>query len=185
MDIEKLRFPIGKYIPNKNPDNQTIKKWINDINLFPIRLNEITKDLTVEQLNWKYRPNGWKVKQVVHHCADSHMNAFIRFKLAITEKKPIIKPYNEAKWAELIDSIDDNLESSLNIISSLHKKWVKLIYSLNNDQLLLDFVHPEHGEIFNLNENIGNYAWHSNHHLEHVRLGIKFEGKFNQEKITR
>ena len=179
MDIEKLRFPIGKYAPNKNPDKETIQKWINDIHTFPNSLIEITQDLTIEQLNWKYRPNGWKIKQVIHHCADSHMNAFMRFKLAITEKKPIIKPYFEAEWAELVDSVDDDIENSINIISSLHKKWVKLLNSLNSEQLLLEFVHPEHGETFNLNENIGNYAWHSNHHLEHVRLGIKFEGQFN------
>ena len=86
MNIKKLRFPIGKYVPNKNPNKETIQKWISDIHVFPNSLIEITKNLTIEQLNWKYRPNGWKIKQVVHHCADSHMNAFIRFKLALTEK---------------------------------------------------------------------------------------------------
>lgn len=181
MDIEKLRFPIGKYVPNKNPDQETIRKWIQEIGAFPSSIIELTKDLSIEQLNWKYRPNGWKVKQVVHHCADSHMNAFIRFKLALTEKKPIIKPYFEADWAELIDSLDDDIENSINILLSLHKKWATLINSLSEEQLLLTYTHPEHGETFNLNETIGNYAWHSNHHLEHVRLGIKFEGKFNNK----
>lgn len=181
MDIEKLRFPIGKYVPNKNPDQETIRKWIQEIGAFPSSIIELTKDLSIEQLNWKYRPNGWKVKQVVHHCADSHMNAFIRFKLALTEKKPIIKPYFEADWAELIDSLDDDIENSINILVSLHKKWATLINSLSEEQLLLTYTHPEHGETFNLNETIGFYAWHSNHHLEHVRLGIKFEGKFNNK----
>ena len=181
MDIEKLRFPIGKYIPNKNPDQKTMSKWIQEIGAFPGNLIELTKDLSIEQLNWKYRPNGWKVKQVVHHCADSHMNAFIRFKLALTEKKPIIKPYFEADWAELVDSLEDDIENSINILVSLHKKWATLINSLSEEQLLLTYTHPEHGETFNLNETIGNYAWHSNHHLEHVRLGIKFEGKFNNK----
>tara|TARA_Y100000589_G_C26974969_1_gene556138 strand:+ start:207 stop:752 length:546 start_codon:yes stop_codon:yes gene_type:complete len=181
MDIEKLRFPIGKYLPNKRPDSKTIKRWIRVIDEFPISLIELTKDLSIEQLNWKYRPDGWKVKQVIHHCADSHMNAFIRFKLAITETKPIIKPYFEADWAELIDSLDDDIENSINILVSLHKKWVTLINSLNKDQLLMTFTHPEHGETFNLNETVGNYAWHSNHHLEHIRLGIKFKGKFNNK----
>ena len=181
MDIEKLKFPIGKYVPNKNPDQETIRKWIQEIGAFPSSIIELTKDLSIEQLNWKYRPNGWKVKQVVHHCADSHMNAFIRFKLALTEKKPIIKPYFEADWAELIDSLDDDIENSINILLSLHKKWATLINSLSEEQLLLTYTHPEHGETFNLNETIGNYAWHSNHHLEHVRLGIKFEGKFNNK----
>ena len=181
MDIEKLRFPIGKYVPNKNPDQETIRKWIQEIGAFPSSIIELTKDLSIEQLNWKYRPNGWKVKQVVHHCADSHMNAFIRFKLALTEKKPIIKPYFEADWAELVDSLEDDIENSINILLSLHKKWATLINSLSEEQLLLTYTHPEHGETFNLNETIGNYAWHSNHHLEHVRLGIKFEGKFNNK----
>ena len=181
MDIEKLRFPIGKYVPNKNPDQETIRKWIQEIGAFPSSIIELTKDLSIEQLNWKYRPNGWKVKQVVHHCADSHMNAFIRFKLALTEKKPIIKPYFEADWAELVDSLEDDIENSINILVSLHKKWATLINSLSEEQLLLTYTHPEHGETFNLNETIGNYAWHSNHHLEHVRLGIKFEGKFNNK----
>lgn len=179
MDIEKLRFPIGKYIPNKTPEKQLIKKWINDIYAFPNCLIEITKDLNIQQLSWKYRPNGWKIKQVVHHCADSHMNAFIRFKLAITENTPIIKPYYESEWAELTDSLDDDIKNSINIITSLHRKWVTLLNSLNSEQLLREFVHPEHGETFNLNETIGNYAWHSNHHLEHIKLGIKFAGRFN------
>ena len=179
MDIEKLKFPIGKYSPNKNPNKEQLNEWIAAIENFPKKINDLVENVSIEQLNYKYRPNGWTVKQVIHHCTDSHMNSIIRFKLALTEDKPIIRPYHEDKWAELNDSQDNDLESSIMLLNGLHKKWSSLLKSLNKDQLKLEYSHPEHGTIFNLVETIGNYAWHCNHHLAHVKNGINTSGLFN------
>jgi len=179
MDIEKLKFPIGIYTPNKNPDEALIQKWIQEIEIFPIKIEELIKDTSVEQLNWKYRPNGWTVKQVIHHCADSHMNSIIRFKLTLTEHTPIIRPYYEERWANLTDSLTDEIDESLTLLKGLHKKWGRLLKSLTKEQLEKEFVHPEHGLKFNLAESIGNYAWHCNHHFAHISNGISSNGKYN------
>lgn len=179
MTLHELQYPIGEYIPNKNPEDKILTKWINDIESFPSSLVEITNGLSVENLNWKYRPNGWSVKQVIHHCADSHMNSIIRFKLALTEDAPTIRPYYENRWAELSDSLDNNLSDSLTLLKGLHKKWTLLLKGLTQEELQLEFIHPEHGQRFNLAENIGNYAWHCNHHLAHVQNGITSNGKYN------
>lgn len=179
MDIEKLKFPIGTYAPNKDPNEKLIQKWIGDIESFPSKIESLTIATTAESLNWKYRPNGWTVKQVVHHCSDSHMNSIIRFKLALTEDVPTIRPYYEDRWANLSDSLTDEIDDSLTLLRGLHKKWTRLLKSLSKEQLALEFVHPEHGQKFNLAENIGNYAWHCNHHLAHIRNGINSKGKYN------
>lgn len=179
MDYQKLKYPIGEYIPNKDPDRDLITKWINEIEAFPAKIENITANISIEKLNWRYRPGGWTVKQVVHHCSDSHMNSLIRFKLALTEETPTIKPYFEDKWAELIDSQEDNIKYSLRLLNGLHKKWGILLRSLTNEQLRLEFIHPDQGKKLNLAENIGNYAWHCNHHMAHIKNGIESKGKYN------
>ena len=179
MNIQKLKFPIGEYIPNKSPNSDLITKWISEIEDFPAKIENLTHNIPIEKLNWRYRPGGWSLKQVVHHCSDSHMNSFIRFKLALTEDMPIIKPYYEDRWAELTDSKDDDISYSLNLLSGLHKKWIILLKSLTDKQMRLEFIHPEHGEKFNLAETIGNYAWHCNHHLAHIKNAIDSNGKHN------
>ena len=180
FELDQLKFPIGKYKPDKNPSKVQIEDWINVIHQFPILLKkELSKTNNKDAINWKYRPNGWTVKQVVHHCADSHMNSIIRFKLALTEDKPTIRPYFEEKWAELSDSQDDNLIDVLSLLSGLHNKWVKLLKSLSASQLQREYIHPEHGKTFNLAETIGNYSWHCNHHLAHVKIGLSSLGKYN------
>lgn len=179
MEIEKLKFPIGKYIPNKNPNQTLLMQWIKDIELFPLRVEEVVKDISSENLCWKYRPNGWMVKQVIHHCADSHMNSMIRFKLALTEQTPTIRPYYEARWAELSDSLTDEIDESLTLLKGLHKKWTRLLKNLTKEELKLEFLHPENGRTVNLAENIGFYSWHCNHHLAHVNIGINSMGKYD------
>lgn len=180
IELERLKYPIGTFIKPDVIDETIIKKWIDDIENFPKALATLTRGLTIEQRNWKYRPDGWTIKQVVHHCADSHMNSIIRFKLSLTENSPEIRPYWEGRWAELADSLDDNLGDSLTLLKGLHRKWVKLLKSLTKDDLKRDFIHPEYGKRFTLKENIGIYAWHSNHHLEHIKQALKFKGKFNE-----
>lgn len=165
---DKLRFPIGKYIKPDIISKETIEGWIIDLEQFPDRLRNAVKNLSSEQLNTPYRPGGWTVRQVVHHCADSHLNSFIRFKLALTEEKPTIKPYYEARWANLPDAMDFPIESSLKIIEGVHQRWIHLIKSLSEEDLNKVFIHPEHNKEFSLIETIGLYAWHSNHHLAHI-----------------
>jgi hypothetical protein len=179
MDLEKLKFPIGKYSPNKNPSNTELKIWIETIEAFPAQVEQLVAATTSEQLNWKYRPDGWMVKQVIHHCADSHMNSLIRFKLALTEDTPVIRPYYEDRWANLEDGLTTEIEESLVLLKGMHKKWTRLLKSLTKDQLKMEFVHPEHGLQFNIAETIGSYAWHCKHHLAHIKNGLNSTGKYN------
>ena len=179
MNLQQLKFPIGEYISNVNPSKELINSWIKDIEDFPSKVEELTKNISIEQLNWKYRPGGWTVKQVIHHCADSHMNSIIRFKLVLTEESPTIRPYFEDRWAELVDSHDDDISDSVSLLKGLHKKWVVLLKSLNDNDLKREFIHPEHGKRFNLADNIGVYAWHCNHHYAHMKNGLDSKGEYN------
>jgi hypothetical protein len=174
----KLKFPIGTYINPESINEHHISKWITDIESFPQKVIQLTNDLSVEQLNWQYRPEGWTIKQVVHHCADSHMNCLIRFKLALTEDTPTIRPYYEDRWANLIDGIDDDLNNTLYLLKGLHAKLGKLLHNLTPEDLSKEFVHPEHGKHFRLDETIGTYAWHCNHHIAHIKQAIEQQGKF-------
>ena len=176
--MENLKFPIGHYTKPDVISKEVIASWILVIEQFPNRLKKITNDLSIESLNWVYRPEGWAIKQVVHHCADSHMNSFIRFKLALTEDCPTIKPYEEAKWAALVDGLDNDISASLNIIEGVHYRWVFLLKSLNEVQLNYQFEHPETKKIFCLDEVIGLYAWHCNHHFSHIEQALLNKGNF-------
>lgn len=178
MNLEKLKYPIGTYAPEKNPSQQQLKIWLDDLETFPASVEKLVDALDNEMLNWRYRPDGWTIKQVVHHCADSHMNSIIRFKLALTEDKPTIRPYFEDRWALLPDSQENDLTPSLQILKAVHFKLVLLLKTLTNEQLQREFIHPEHGKIFNVAETIGNYAWHSNHHLAHIKQALQFKNNF-------
>ena len=178
-EIRTLQYPIGTFQKPEIIDEQAIALWINDIELFPSKISYCVKELDLEILNWKYRPGGWSIKQVVHHCADSHMNAFIRFKLALTENEPTIKPYFEDRWASLQDGNLDDVEISLNLLTALHIRWTVLLKSLSENDLKKTFIHPEHGTKIALKESIGMYAWHCNHHLAHVKNAKNSEGNFS------
>jgi len=173
QNLEALKYPIGNFICPQNIEFESIEKWIKDIEKFPNTLRELTKQLDKVELNWKYRPGGWTIKQIVHHCADSHLNSLIRFKLTLTEDMPTIKPYFEDRWADLTDSLSESIEDSIQLLLALHKKWVYLLRSLSNQQLSRRFIHPETNTTISLKENIGIYAWHCNHHLAHVQLALK------------
>lgn len=167
MDIEKLKYPIGKYQVEENIDKAAIDKFIKEIEFLPERLYDAVKGLTLQQLQTPYRQDGWTIQQIVHHIADSHMNAYIRFKLALTENKPMVKPYDEKLWAELPDAKLVDINVSLSFIDSLHKRWVILLKQLKTKELDKEFLHPESG-MKNLKETLCLYAWHSNHHLAHI-----------------
>ena len=178
MTLEELKFPIGKFEQPKEITPELVRNYIIDISTFPERLRKEVENLSDAQLDTPYRPEGWTIRQVVHHCADSHMNSLTRFKLALTEDKPTIKPYFEDRWAELDDSKKMPVEPALKMLEGLHERWTYLLNSLTDDLLERTFVHPEHGKELRLKENIGLYAWHCNHHLAHItslksRMGWK------------
>ena len=179
IEIEKLKFPIGPFVKPNPLSSDQIEEWIFEIEQFPAKLKELVEDLSKDQINWRYRPGGWMIKQVVHHCADSHMNSFIRFKLALTEDYPTIKPYLEHLWANLPDGLTDSVSESISILDGLHARWCTLLKSLDTDDMNRKFVHPEHGTEFSLMEMIGFYAWHGNHHLAHIQQAIEMKGSFN------
>lgn len=176
--LEELKYPIGQYDPTIEITDAQIQNWISVIEKFPKQIAVAIKDLSEEQLKWAYRPNGWSINQLVHHCADSHMNSFIRFKLALTEEQPIIKPYAEDRWAQQVDYLDVSPKESLKIIEGVHARWTVLLKSLNENQLNRTFMHPEHRKIFALEEVIGLYAWHCNHHLAHIEQAINYNNRF-------
>ncbi len=178
QNLENLKYPIGKYTKLNEVSETQILEWIETIESLPQILSDITKDLTVEQLNWAYRPEGWTIKQVVHHCADSHINSLIRFKLTLTEDLPTIKPYFEDRWANLADDNDDDLIHTLILLKGLHAKWGILLRSLTKTDLKREYIHPEYGKRFNLEETIGIYAWHCKHHVAHIKQALEYKGVF-------
>ena len=166
--LDSLRFPIGKFEAPTVLTQEIIDRYVKDIETFPARLNQAVIGLNDAQLDTPYRPDGWTIRQVVNHCADSHMNSLIRFKLALTEEEPTIKPYYEERWAELADSKTIPIAPALSLLEGLHQRWTVLLKSLGSEDLAKTFIHPEHGKRFRLDENIGVYAWHGNHHLAHI-----------------
>lgn len=169
MENQNLRYPIGQFIKPANIEQSHLDDWIETIGSFPEMLDNILEIISESQLDIPYRKDGWTVRQVVHHCADSHINAFIRFKLAITENNPVIKPYEESLWAELNDSKYQPINSSLFIIKGVHHRWYVLLKSLDENTLKRKYIHPEHGREFTLEEAIGMYSWHCQHHLAHIK----------------
>ena len=178
LTLEKLKFPIGKCPKIDDVSENDLKTWIAIIESFPSKLKNLTETLSVEELNWMYRPKGWSIKQVVHHCADSHINSLIRFKLALTEDIPTIKPYEEALWAELADGNSNDISPSIQIIEGVHARWVLLLKSLGSAALIHQFFHPENLKISSLEETVGVYAWHCNHHLAHIEQALLHKGQF-------
>jgi hypothetical protein len=162
----EVRYPIGKFQFDGEITNSMTKGWINEIEALLGLLRNAVRDLDNEQLDISYRAGGWTVRQVVHHLADSHMNAYVRFKLALTEEHPVIKPYDEGKWAELPD-YNLPIDISLSLIEKLHIRWVKLLRSLGPAEIEKTFMHPDSGEV-SVGKNIGIYAWHGRHHLAHI-----------------
>lgn len=144
--IENLKYPIGKPDIPKIINPIHLEKWISIIEEFPLKLEKLVKNLSDHQLDTSYRLNGWTIRQVIHHCADSHHNSYTRFKWSLTENKPIIKTYYEERWAELFDSKAAPISLSIHHLKAVHAKWVYLLNGLNEEQLNKTFVHPEGNE---------------------------------------
>jgi len=174
--MEKLKYPIGRFECPREIAPAQIKEWINVLETLPQRLETLVKNLTAQQLETPYRPDGWTVRQVVHHIADSHHNSYTRFKWALTEDKPLIKVYQEKEWSSLFDARTAPIQLSLNYLRALHAKLVYLLNGLSEDDLAKYYVHPEGNVIVTVAENIGKYAWHSNHHFAHIENLLIREG---------
>ena len=172
MTDEQMKYPVGHFTPPASYTSEDLHEWIETIKAFPGKLRQAVLGLTEQQLDTPYRTGGWTIRQVVHHVADSHMNSIVRFKLALTEDKPTIKPYEEADWA-LLPDYRLPVESSLRIIEGIHLHWVTLLESFTEDEWNRGFVHPESGNTILLKKAAGLYAWHSNHHLAHVTETVK------------
>ncbi|PZD97687.1 putative metal-dependent hydrolase [Paenibacillus sambharensis] len=165
---EQLKYPIGQYSHEGEITQEQLEVWLQQLEELPGKLREAVAGLEDWQLDTPYREGGWTIRQVVHHLADSHMNSFTRFKLAITENGPTIRPYDEKKWAELVDSRTAPIEWSLDWLDILHRRWCMLLRSLTTEQLHRTFFHPDSVEWFRLDWNIGMYAWHGSHHAAHI-----------------
>jgi uncharacterized damage-inducible protein DinB len=171
-----LRYPIGTFTFTTLPTREQIAGWIDDIAATPSAVRAAIDGLDAKQIETPYRPEGWTVRQVVHHIADSHLNAYTRFKLALTEDTPTIKPYDEAAWANLADTTIVPLSVSLDLLEALHIRWVALLRSLSPDDLERDFRHPEKGRIMRLDSTLGLYSWHGKHHVAHITALREREG---------
>ncbi|HEU6453551.1 MAG TPA: putative metal-dependent hydrolase [Gemmatimonadaceae bacterium] len=176
-EIDGLRYPVGRFelgSASRSPEER--EQYIRSIETLPRRLRAAVAAFTPERWQTPYRPGGWTVHQLVHHIPDSHLNAYTRFKLALTEDVPTIKPYDEAAWANLADTAACDPEVSLGLLEALHLRWVALLRSLGDDAYARTLRHPEHGRTFTLDQMLAMYGWHSEHHLAHITRLIEREG---------
>jgi len=164
---DDLRYPIGKYAAQPFSHEQK-EKWLLDLTFLPEELELSVQNLDAHQLQTPYREGGWTVQQLVHHVADSHMNAYIRFKLGLTENNPPIKPYEEKEWAKLADVEALPINVSLTLLHALHKRWVAAIKDISEEQWQRTLFHPEHKKEMSLWYLLGMYAWHGKHHVKHI-----------------
>jgi hypothetical protein len=162
-----LSYPIGKFDFQQTVTPGQYRALIQDIAAAPALYRDAVRGFDDTQLDTPYRPGGWTVRQTVHHVADSHMNSFLRFRLALTEQEPTIKPYDQAAWGELADSRTGPVEPSLQLIESLHARWVLLLQTLSDADFARSFRHPELG-LVRLDTNLALYAWHGRHHAAHI-----------------
>jgi len=167
--MQDSRYPLGRWRrptvarPTEGPAN-----WIGQIEALPTELRTAVSGLDDAQLDSVYRSEGWTVRQVVHHVADSHLNCYARFRLAMTEDEPTIRPYDEAAWAELPDAKSAPVEPSLDLLDALHDRWVRLARSCGSEDLARTFRHPEMDRPIRLDETLSLYAWHGRHHCAHI-----------------
>ena len=173
----ELRYPVGKFKAPEMYTSEMRKDFIKDIEKMPKLFRKAVDGLSQKKLNTPYRQGGWTVRQVVHHVPDSHLNAYVRMKLALTEDVPTIKPYEQEKWAELNDTFKTPISVSLDLLEALHKRWVNLLKSLSESDFKKNFRHPEVG-LVTIDWALAQYAWHGKHHTAHItslrkRMGWK------------
>lgn len=174
--MQDLRYPIGMFSCPDNITSEHIAGYILELETLPGRLENLVSNFSNEQLETPYRPDGWTVRQVVHHIADSHHHSYTRFKWALTENEPLIKAYEEKEWSGLFDARTAPISLSLNYISALHAKLVYLLKGLSANDLKKNYLHPEGNVKVSVAENIAKYAWHGNHHFAHIKNLAHREG---------
>lgn len=162
-----LKYPIGKFPGQDNVTEEQRRTMIDQIAETPAKLRAAVAGLTEAQFDTPYREGGWTVRQVVHHLADSHLNAFVRFKLAVTEDRPTVKTYEQQLWAETADAKSAPVEPSLALLDGLHQRWVIMLRQMSAADFARQFQHPEHG-LMKLERVLGMYAWHGRHHVAHI-----------------
>lgn len=170
--MDSLKYPIGRFKKPATISAEHLQTWLQEIEQLPALMKEVINPLSEEDLNKTYRPDGWTIRQVVHHVADSHINAYTRFKWTLTEDNPTIKAYHEDRWATLEDVAATPVEVSLHLLAVLHFRWTVLMRSLSEEELKRAFFHPENKKTYSLDEMIGLYAWHGAHHLAHIKLAL-------------
>jgi uncharacterized damage-inducible protein DinB len=162
------RYPIGPFEAPASISPQDRTRLIGNLATAPAKLRAAVRGLSDEKLDTPYREGGWTVRQVIHHVPESHMNAYIRFKLALTETDPVVKPYDEAAWAKLPDIPAASIEASLSLLENLHERWVVLLRALREDDWKKRYIHPAQGRAVPLDEVLALYSWHGDHHIAHV-----------------
>ena len=173
MSDDNLKYPVGKYDHTSRIELNQVEELIEIIDDFSEDLTELVIDLEDEDLAKTYRDGGWTIRQVISHCADSHANAFMRFKLALTEVNPTIKPYHQNGWAGLPDADEAPVELSLLMIDGVHGRWVWLMDSMDEEDWNKTYYHPEQDRTSRLIDVLGLYAWHCRHHLKHIKLALR------------
>lgn len=174
--LEALKYPIGYFEYSPKVSKDTVEAWLQVLEELPSTLEKLVKPLTNDQLDTPYRPGGWTIRQVVHHMADSHHHSYTRFKWALTEIEPVIKAYDEKEWSRLFDSKTAPIGLSISYLKALHAKMVFLLKGLTPEDLEKFYVHPEGNIRVSVKENIGKYAWHSQHHCAHIRGLLERKG---------
>ncbi|MBO0590067.1 putative metal-dependent hydrolase [Cellulophaga sp. E16_2] len=169
LQLEQLKYPIGKFTCPDTITEQQLKLWILALELLPERVNSLVSTLTSEQLETPYRPGGWTLRQLIHHIADSHHHSYTRFKWALTEDEPLIKAYEEKDWSALFDARTAPIALSLTYLVALHAKLVYMLKGLPASDLKKVYLHPEGKTRVSVAENVGKYAWHGNHHLAQIK----------------
>ncbi|SNR31915.1 DinB superfamily protein [Maribacter sedimenticola] len=168
-ELEKLKYPIGHFECPKEISKEDIDRWISVLDNLPKKLHELVKDLNEQQLDTPYRDGGWTVRQVIHHLADSHHHSYTRFKWALTENRPLIKAYEEKDWSNLTDAKSAPIALSLNYLTAMHAKLVYMLTHISSLDYQKSYIHPDGNMNVSVAENLGKYAWHSNHHYAHIK----------------
>ena len=168
MNEEALKYPIGKFAPQDTYSTEELNRFIERISTLPQRIETLVKTFTQKQFDTPYREGGWTARQVLHHIADSHMNAYIRFKWTLTESTPTIKAYNEKLWAETPD-VKQDPRVAMDLLKALHVKWVSLLKGMTSEDFNKGYLHPETKKNNTLDRVTAMYAWHGDHHLGHLK----------------
>ena len=171
-DLDALRFPIGRFVPVSVYDAAAVSQGIASLAALPEKLRGLATGIRGGAWERTYRPGGWTLRQVAHHLVDSHINSYVRFKLALTEDNPVIKPYMEERWAELPDAMQAEARLALDLLSALHAKWVLCLRNMQDSEWNRSFFHPESKQNIYLYNAVALYAWHGEHHLAQMRSGL-------------